>query len=38
MVFDLQKQTDLSGIDDAEILADSFTDEIEGLTPEQLIM
>lgn len=33
VVFDLQKQTDLSGIDDAEILADSFTDEIEGLTP-----
>lgn len=33
VVFDFQKQTDLSAIDDEDILAGSYTDEIEGLAP-----
>jgi len=32
VVFDFQKQTDISGMDDEDILSDSFTDEIDGLT------
>ena len=35
VVFDLQKQTDLSGIDDEDILTDNYIDEIEGLTSGQ---
>lgn len=33
VVFDLQKQTDLSAIDDEAILSGDFTDEISGLVP-----
>lgn len=33
IVFDFQKQTDLSALDDEDILAEDFTDEITGLTP-----
>ena len=35
MVFDSQKLTDLSGIDDEDILADSYSDEVTGLTSGQ---
>lgn len=35
IVFDFQKQTDLSGIADEDILSDDYTDEIEGLTSGQ---
>jgi len=35
IVFDFQKQTDLSGIDDEDILSGDYTDEVEGLTSGQ---
>lgn len=35
VVFDSQKLTDLSGIDDEDILADSYSDEVTGLTSGQ---
>jgi len=35
IVFDFQKQTDLSGIDDEDVLSGDYTDEIEGLTSGQ---
>ncbi|MGN6438891.1 MAG: DUF3823 domain-containing protein [Agriterribacter sp.] len=35
VVFDFQKLTDLSGIADEDVLADSYTDEVGGLTSGQ---